>query len=56
MGEKILVLYQIISPITISSFINEIDLEVDIEKIDEKRKKVTEHWQDYKRLPSPRPV
>ena len=35
---------------------NDIDLEVDIEKINEKIKKVAEHWQDYKRLPSPGPV
>ena len=35
---------------------NDIDLEVDIEKINEKIKKVAEHWQDYKGLPSPGPV
>ena len=34
----------------------DIDLEIDIEEINEERKKVAEHWQDYKRLPSPAPI
>ena len=36
----------------IHHIINDIDLEVNIEKINEKGNKVAEHWQDYEGLPS----
>ena len=41
-----------ISPTVILQIINDVYLEVNIEKIDEKGNKVAQHWQDYEGLPS----
>ena len=36
----------------IHRIINEVNLEINVEKINEKGNKVPEHWQDYEGLPS----
>ena len=36
----------------IHRIINEVNLEINVEKINEKGNKVAEHWQDYEGLPS----